>query len=86
MTLGNCAGIYAAFLYRTQDSPTFTLGHGATLGFVLMAGVLWSITSVLLRAENKKRDRGERDYVVEGKTPDQIARLGDYNPEYRYIY
>lgn len=86
MVVGNCAGIYAAFLYRTKDSPEYKLGHGATLGFVFASGCLFGLTSILLRLENKKRERGERDYVIEGKTPEQIARLGDYNPEYRYIY
>lgn len=86
MTLGNCAGIYSAFLYRTKDRPEFKLGHGATLGFVFAAGCLFGLTSILLRRENKKRDRGERDHVLEGKTPEEIARLGDYNPSYRYLY
>jgi sugar phosphate permease len=86
MTLGNCAGIYTAFLYRTKDKPEYKLGHAATLGFVFMAGCLFGITSLLLRRENKRRDRGERDHILEGKTPEEIARLGDYNPEYRYIY
>ncbi|CAG9977794.1 unnamed protein product [Clonostachys byssicola] len=86
MTVGNCAGIYAAFLYRTNDSPEYKLGHGATLGFVFASGCLFGLASLLLRRENKKRDRGERDHILEGKTPEQIDRLGDYNPEYRYIY
>ncbi|VUC33085.1 unnamed protein product [Clonostachys rosea] len=86
MTVGNCAGIYAAFLYRTNDSPEYKLGHGTALGFVFASGCLFGLTSLLLRRENKKRDRGERDHVLEGKTPEEIDRLGDYNPEYRYIY
>jgi len=86
MTLGNCAGIYSAFLYRTKDKPEYKLGHGATLGFVFAAAVGYGLTSVLLWRENKKRDRGERDYVLVGKTEEEIARLGDYNPKYRYIY
>jgi MFS family permease len=86
MTLGNCAGIFSSFLYRTQDKPEYKLGHGATLGFVFVSGCLFLTTSLLLRQENKKRDSGERDHILEGKTPEQIARLGDYHPEYRYMY
>ncbi|KAL1865923.1 hypothetical protein VTK73DRAFT_5007 [Phialemonium thermophilum] len=86
MTLGNCAGIFSSFIYRTQDSPKYRLGHGLTLGFVFVSGCMFLTTALLLRRENKRRDRGERDYVLDGKTPDEIARLGDYHPEYRYLY
>ncbi|TPX16106.1 uncharacterized protein E0L32_004101 [Thyridium curvatum] len=86
MTLGNCAGIFSSFIYRTQDKPEYKLGHGLTMAFVFCSGCLFAATCYFLRRENKKRDRGERDYVLEGKTPDQIARLGDYHPEYRYLY
>ncbi|KAJ9157860.1 Major facilitator superfamily transporter [Pleurostoma richardsiae] len=86
MTLGNCAGIFSSFLYRTQDAPRYRLGHGVTLGFVFWSGCMFLMTALLLRRENKKRNRGERDHVLVGKTPEEVARLGDYHPEYRYLY
>jgi sugar phosphate permease len=86
MTLGNCAGIMSSFIYRTQDSPRYQLGHAITLGFVFCSGCLFCLTALLLRAENKRRDRGERDHLLQNLTPLQIAKLGDYHPSYRYIY
>lgn len=86
IALGNCAGIISSFIYRTQDKPTYYLGHGLTLGFVFASGCLYALTTFLLRRENRRRDQGERDYLLEGKTPEQIERLGEYHPEYRYLY
>lgn len=86
MTLGNTAGIYASFIYRTQDSPEYKLGHGIALAFVFCSGCLFAVISYFLWRENQKRDRGERDYILEGKTEEEIARLGDYHPSYRYLY
>lgn len=56
------------------------------LCFVLASGRTYGLVSILLRRENRKRDRGERDYILEGKTEADIARLGDMDPEYRHIY
>jgi MFS family permease len=86
MTLGNCAGIFSSFIYRTQDNPTYRLGHGLTLGFVFASGCLFGLTSYLLRRENQRREWGERNYVLEGKTPEEIACLGDKHPDYRFLY
>ncbi|KAK7754049.1 hypothetical protein SLS62_003895 [Diatrype stigma] len=86
MTLGNTAGIFASFIYRTQDKPEYKLGHGLSLAFVFCSACLFATTSFLLRRENRKRDRGERDHILEGKTEEEIARLGDYHPSYRYLY
>lgn len=38
----------------------------------------------LLRRENAKRGRGERDAWVEGLDEDQIELLGDKRPEFIY--
>jgi hypothetical protein len=36
-----------------------------------------------VRAENKKRDRGERDWRLEGEDADN---LGDDHPHFRFTY
>lgn len=41
-----------------------------------------TLLHVLLRRENAKRRRGERDYLAEGKTEDEVQALGDV----RYVY
>jgi hypothetical protein len=38
----------------------------------------------LLRRENAKRRRGERDQSIEGLTPNQIELLGDKRPDFIY--
>lgn len=54
------------FQYRARDQPWYPLGHGLVLmyvGFGIIASVLYLF---LLRAENARRDRGERDEVIKG--------------------
>jgi hypothetical protein len=39
---------------------------------------------VLLVNENKKRVSGQRDVWAEGKTDDEVERLGDRRPDFIY--
>jgi len=68
-------------LYRSNDGPLYFLGHGFALGYlcanVLVIGTLWAV----LRAENLKRDRGERNGRLVNIREDEW--LGDEDPRWR---
>ena len=58
--------IIPRFQYRARDTPWYPLGHGLVLMYVGF-GIICSATyHLLLRAENARRDRGERDEVILG--------------------
>ena len=82
ISIGNCGAVLGTQLYRTNDSPRFFLGHGFALGYlvanVIVVGTLWAV----LRAENARRDRGERDERLNGITEDEW--LGDDDPRWRF--
>lgn len=69
-------------VYRAKDAPHYRLGHGIVLGYLTVGLLGGSILNyVLLKSENDKRRRGERDSWVEGLDAKQIEGLGDQ----RYI-
>jgi hypothetical protein len=39
---------------------------------------------LLLRRENAKRESGARDHWIEGKTEEEIDKLGDQRPDFKY--
>ena len=52
--------------YRARDKPWFTLGHGIILVYIGI-GILTSVVYYFaLRAENARRERGERDEIIDG--------------------
>jgi len=53
-----------------------------TAAIVVIA--MCSVGMLYLRHENNKRDRGERDYRLEGKTVEEIRDLGYKHPGFRY--
>ena len=82
---GNLNGIVASNIYRSEDAPRFKPGHGTVLGYLaafLLGGSL--LQHVLLRRENAKRRDGKRDHWIEGKSEEEIDKLGDRRPDFLY--
>ncbi|OQU99542.1 hypothetical protein CLAIMM_05157 isoform 2 [Cladophialophora immunda] len=82
---GNLNGIMSSNIYRAQDKPRFRPGHAVVLGYeaiFLLGGSI--LQHILLKRENAKRRAGERDVWVEGKTEEEIDKLGDLRPDFIY--
>jgi len=63
---GNLNGAVSANVYRARYLPWYRLGHGIVLAYIGIGWFCSLIFTVLLRRENARRDRGERDEVIDG--------------------
>ena len=82
---GNLNGIVSSNIYREEDSPLYRPGHGTVLAYLtlfLFGGSVF--THFMLIQENKKRERGERDGWIAGKSESEIELLGDKRPDFLY--
>ncbi len=52
--------------YRAPDAPWYTLGHGIVLTYIGLGFTASIVYSIMLRAENARRTRGERDEIIIG--------------------
>ncbi len=52
--------------YRAVDKPWYKLGHGIVLAYIAIGWLCSLAYYVHLRYENARRDRGDRDEVIEG--------------------
>lgn len=52
--------------YRGQDKPWYRLGHGIVLMYIVIALIFAVVYRYFLKRENDRRDRGERDEIIEG--------------------
>ncbi|CAG7990144.1 unnamed protein product [Penicillium salamii] len=82
---GNLNGIVSSNIYREEDKPRYYPGHGVVLAYLVLFLFGGSVVQyLLLRRENGKRCRGERDAWVEGMDQSQVDLLGDQRPDFIY--
>ena len=67
--------------YRGKDKPWFRLGHGIILMYIAIALITAATYRFLLKRENAKRERGERDEVIVGENDERedLAKNGRFN-------
>lgn len=77
---GNLAGAMASNFYRAEDAPEYILGHALELGFVVAGIIAVVFMRLVYQRINKKRDEEGTD----GFTEDEMSKMGDRAPSYRY--
>ncbi|KAF8519984.1 MFS general substrate transporter [Hysterangium stoloniferum] len=80
-TIGSLIGVWA---YLPRDAPKYRHAHFLNLTVACISFVLVIIGVLYINLENAKRDRGERDHRLSGKSQTDIDDLGSQHPEYRY--
>ncbi|BBN18171.1 MFS transporter, ACS family, DAL5 transporter family protein [Marchantia polymorpha subsp. ruderalis] len=81
---GNLQGVVISNIYRAKDAPQYVLGHCVVVGYLVIASIASACFSLALAAENRKRERGERDYRIKTGTEEERAEMGDLHPSFRY--
>lgn len=82
---GNTAGLIASNIYITAEAPFYRTGYSVGLSLILMSALCGTIFVIILYVENKKRDQGKRDYLLE-LPAEQLNNLGDDHPHFRFTY
>ena len=77
---GNIGGIVASNVFFKTEAPKYPTGYGVSLGMLWICGAACTALFFLVKIENKKRDRGERDWRLEEPDADN---LGDDHPHFR---
>jgi MFS family permease len=67
ISLGNINGAVSSNVYRATDKPWYRLGHGLVLMYIGIGIIASTTFLVLLKRENARRDRGERDEYIENQ-------------------
>ncbi|KIM68298.1 hypothetical protein SCLCIDRAFT_1209723 [Scleroderma citrinum Foug A] len=73
ITSGNVQGIVSSNIYRANQTPWYPIGHGIALMYVILAIIGTVILWYILKRENARRDRGERDEIIQGQEGGHIA-------------
>lgn len=77
---GNIGGIVASNIFFTSEAPAYRTGYGVSLGLLWICGAACVAVFWLVKWENGKRERGERDHRLNEEDADN---LGDDHPHFR---
>jgi predicted MFS family arabinose efflux permease len=66
ISVGNLGAVLGTQLYRPNTSPRFYLGHGFALGYLVANICVVSTLWVVLRVENRRRERVLAEHEAEG--------------------
>jgi len=72
---GNLNGAVSSNVYRTADKPWYRLGHGIVLVYIAIGWISSLIFTILLRRENARRDKGDRDEIIGNFTGNHANEL-----------
>ncbi|TDL26740.1 MFS general substrate transporter [Rickenella mellea] len=65
ISFGNINGAVSSNVYRAKDKPWYRLGHGIVLMYISLGFLANCVNLFFLRRENERRDRGERDEIID---------------------
>jgi len=82
LSIGNLGAVMGTQLYRPIWSPRFYVGHGVAMGYLVGNIVVVCTLWYVLKKENERRDRGERNDRL--KDVDAGIFLGDDDPSWRF--
>ncbi|CAG9981188.1 unnamed protein product [Clonostachys byssicola] len=84
ITICNCSGILAPFLYPTKDAPRYTMGYAVSIGLLGYGIFIYGFMSLYLNHVNKRRKAGKEDHKIAGMSEEEINALGDRSPRFMY--
>ena len=79
---GNLGGFVATFTFLSKTTTDFTTGYAVCVGFICLSFLANVVYFTGLVLENRRRD----DSNDSATTPEsEKRRMGDLNPDYRYM-
>ncbi|TFK86321.1 MFS general substrate transporter [Polyporus arcularius HHB13444] len=86
LSFSSFGGIISSNIYRTQDAPRYILGHALEMGFMAIALLLVPLTVFCYMRINTQRETGRGEEIEKDVrwAPEELRRLGDRAPDFRY--
>lgn len=84
LCIGNSSGVASPFLFSDIHAPTYRPGYAASMGMLVFSLVLNLLLHLHFKRQNKLRDEGKQDYLIEGKTEEEIESMGEKSPRFRF--
>nr|OQO29538.1 hypothetical protein B0A51_02630 [Rachicladosporium sp. CCFEE 5018] len=82
--VGNMGGITGSFIFIEKEAPEYPTGFGSSLAFAAAGAVAVLLLEYLLWRSNKKNELMSEDVVKAQYSEEELDRLGDKSPLFKY--
>ncbi|KAI1932588.1 hypothetical protein LOZ58_003758 [Ophidiomyces ophidiicola] len=84
VSIANLGALVATWTYLLPDAPRYISGHAINFGAAVLCCVMMAVATVYLRWQNRLKERGEYDHLLEGLNEEEQAALGHNHPDYKF--
>jgi MFS family permease len=85
LAAGNFGSLIGTNIFLDSEAPRYQTGYGVALGFICL-GLLTSLgLEFTLKVKNKKKETVSEEEVRERYTDEQLDKLGDKSPLFKYM-
>lgn len=81
---GNIGGVVGSYIYIDSEAPRYTTGYSTSLSFASAGIVAMFLLEFGLWTSNKRNARMTEAEVRSKYTEEELERLGDRSPLYKY--
>lgn len=85
IAIGNTGGIPGSFIYMEREKPKYPTGFGASFAFACAGIVASLVLEYACWTINKKREKIPREEIHAKYTDEELQKMGDRSPLFRYM-
>ncbi|KAF4470295.1 hypothetical protein FALBO_2811 [Fusarium albosuccineum] len=82
--VGNIGGLIGSYIYLEREQPRYPTGYGTSLAFGLAGIIAVCLLEFLLKRDNAKKAQMSEDEVRERYTDEELLRMGEKSPLFKY--
>lgn len=86
ISLGNLGGAIGSNIFLESQNPRYWLGYGFCLGICAAAIACVTVLKFSWAKDNKKRDAMDEAEIRAQYTEEELLKMGDKSPLYRYVF
>lgn len=82
--VGNIGGLIGSYIYLEREKPRYPTGYGTSLGFGVAGLVAATLLEILLKRGNAKKAAMSEDEIRDRYTDEELQRMGEKSPLFKY--
>lgn len=82
--MGNAGGLIGSYIFIDKEAPSYPTGYGTSLAFATAGIIAALLLEFFLRMSNERNSRMTEEEVREKYSDEELERLGDRSPLFRY--